>query len=43
MSLPRPLDNNNKHTLNLTYDCPDKVDHLSVSELDPTFRASHRE
>lgn len=29
MSLPRPLDNTNKHTLNLTYVCPDKVDHLT--------------
>jgi len=31
MSHPRPLDNNNKHTLNLTYVCPEPFDHLSAT------------
>ena len=32
MSLPRPLENNNQHNLNLSESCPVQADHLNVLE-----------
>lgn len=35
MSLPRPLENNNQHNLNLSESCPVQADHLmSTAELE---------
>ena len=33
MSLPRPLENNNQHTLTLSQTCPVQADHLSAYVL----------
>lgn len=36
MSLPRPLIQQPQHTLNLTYDCPDRVDQLTTDFVELT-------